>query len=97
MFDDRLAFPEVRSNGQSVMSSTCFILNLKAGNGKNMEILHKAANGINRKMVEATLNGMSGSSETPISQEDATTYAMLSQTMINVYDTQTCGVLYPGA
>lgn len=97
MFDDRLAFPEVRSNGQSVMSSTCFILNLKAGQGKNMEILHKAANGINRKMVEATLNGMSGSSETPISQEDATTYAMLSQTMINVYDTQTCGVLYPGA
>lgn len=97
MFDDELAFPEKRGNGKSVMSSTAFLLNLKAGSGKNMEILHKAANGINRKMVEATLNGMSGSSETPISQEDATTYALLSQTMINIYDTQTCGVLYPGS
>jgi len=97
MLDDDLAFPERRSNGKLVSSSTCFFLNLKAGTGKNMEILHKAANGVNRKMVEATLNGMSGSSETPISQEDATTYAILSQTMINVYDTQTCGVLYPGS
>lgn len=97
MLDDDYAFPERRSNGKLVSSSTCFVLNLKAGTGKNIEILHKAANGVNRKMVEATLNGMSGSSETPISQEDATTYAILSQTMINVYDTQTCGMLYPGA
>jgi len=97
MFDDELAFPERRANGKLISSSTGFLLNLKAGSGKNMEILHKAANGINRKMVEATLNGMSGSSETPISQEDATTYALLSQTMINVYDTQTCGILYPGS
>jgi hypothetical protein len=97
MFDDTYAFPEVRNNGTSVLSSTGFLLNLKAGTGRNMEILHKAANGVNRKLVEATLNGMSGSSEVPISQEDATTYALLSQTMINVYDTQTCGILYPGA
>lgn len=98
MFDDNLAFPELRSNGQSVLSSTCFFLNMKSGSaGKNIEILHKAANGVNRDMVEATLNGMTGYSEAPISQEDAKTYAILSQTMINVYDTQTCGIIYPGS
>lgn len=97
MFDDEWAFGELRSNGKSVLSSTCFFLNLNASSSKNIEILHKGGNGVNRKMVEAKLNGMTGASEAPISQEDAMTYAILSQTMINVYDTQTCGIIYPGA
>lgn len=98
MFDDALAFPERGGDGKLIMSGTGFLLNFGGMNGvdgKNIEILHKEANGINRAFVEATLTGMTGAAGTIISQEDAMTHAILRQDMINVYDSNTCGVLYP--
>lgn len=95
IFDDPLAYPELTSDGKSVMGSTVFIFPLNQGNDYNMEMLHKAANGVDRSLVEAKLNGMTGAPEAIISQEDAMTYAVLSQKMLNVYNTQLCGIIYP--
>jgi hypothetical protein len=97
MFDDPLAYPAVTSDGKSVMGSTCFIFPMNQGEDMNMEFLHKAANGVDRSFIEAKLNGMTGAPEAIISQEDAMTYAVLSQKMFNVYNTQLCGVIYPNA
>lgn len=98
MFDDPLAFPERGGDGKLIMSGTVMVLNFGDQNGstgKNIEILHKAANGVSRAMVEATLNGMTGATGTIISQEDAMTHAILRQDMVNVYDSNTCGMLIP--
>jgi len=95
MFDDNLAFTERNSNGELVLSNTYFLMNLGEGANKNLEILHKAANGVNRSMVQAKLNGMTGASETSITQEDAMTFAILKQDLLCVYNTQTCGIIYP--
>lgn len=99
LFDDPLAFPQRDSFNRLVLSGTAMILNFGMTNGvstPNIEMLHKAANGVNRKRVEATLNGMTGSQMgTVISQEDAMTHAILKQDMINVYDTNTCACVYP--
>lgn len=95
LFDDPLMASEIGSDGNSILSGTIFVLPIGVGADKNMEILHKAAFGINRSMVEATLNGMTGAPEAIISQEDAKTYAVLKQDMINVYNTQIAGIIYP--
>lgn len=95
MFDDDLAFPERGNDGKLKLSSTMFIMNLGMGSNKNMEILHKEANGINRAWVQAKLNGMTGAPETIITQEDAMSFALLKQDMLCVYDTQTEGIIYP--
>ena len=44
-----------------------------------MEILHKEGNGRNRQKVIANLSGMTGSSQTAITQEDADVYAIFKQ------------------
>lgn len=95
MFDDPLFAAEVDSYGKSVLGSTVFIFPLNSGEDMNMELLHKAANGVDRSFIEAKLNGMTGAPEAIISQEDAMTYAVLSQKMFNVYNTQLAGIIYP--
>lgn len=95
LFDDPLFASEIGSDGNSILSGTIFVLPISAESSNNMEILHKAAFGIDRSMVEATLNGMTGASEMTLTQEDAKTYAVLKQDMINVYNTQICGIIYP--
>jgi hypothetical protein len=94
LFDDELLFTERGNDGEILMSSTYFIMNLGSEGAKNMEILHKAANGVNRSMVEAKLNGLTGASETTISEEDAMKFAILKQDMLVVYNTQICGIIY---
>lgn len=94
LFDDELLFTERGSDGEILMSSTYFIMSLGEGANKNMEILHKAANGVNRSKVEAKLNGLTGASETTLSEEDAMKFAILKQDMLVVYNTQICGVIY---
>lgn len=96
MFDDPSYRPQTLSNGKSVLGSTCYFFPIGQGqDGKNMEILHKEGNGRNRNKVTATLSGMTGSSQTAISQEDADVYAILKQDMLAVYNTQLCGIIYP--
>jgi len=96
MFDDPLFASEIAANGKSVLSQTIFVLPLGNGADMNMEVLHKAAFGVDRNLVEATLNGMTGAPEAVITQEDAKTFAALKQSMINIYNTQICGIIYPG-
>lgn len=97
MFDDPLYAPALTAYGKSVLGSTVFMFPLNSGENDNMELLHKAVNGVDRSFVEAKLNGMTGAPEAIISQEDAMTYAVLSQKMLNVYNTQLCGIIYPSA
>jgi len=79
------------------MSSTVFVMNVGTDMNKNMEILCKGANGINRDTVIGKFNGMTGSSETATSEEDAMKWAILKENMINVYNTQACGILRKSA
>lgn len=95
LFDDNLAYAEIGSDGQSILSGTIFVLPLGEGANTNMEVLHKAAFGIDRSNVEATLNGMTGAPEMTITQEDAKTFAVLKQDLLNVYNTQICAIIYP--
>jgi hypothetical protein len=93
LFDDRLMFTELDSDGRPLMSSTLFIMNVGSGSNKNMEILCKEANGIKRDDVTAKINGLTGSSEMTLSEEDAMKYAMLKEDLMCVYNTQECGIL----
>lgn len=93
LFDDELLWTERGEDGNILMSSTCFVMNLNSGEGKNMEILHKAANGINRQNVTARMNGLTGAPEMTISESDSMKYAMLKEDLLVVYSTQECGVL----
>lgn len=97
MFDDDLLFTERTSdNSGTKMSSTIFVFPLNGGSSqKNMEIFHKAANGVDRSMVTAKLNGLTGAGETTITQEDAMTFAILKQDLLCVFNTQVCGIIYP--
>lgn len=94
LFDDRLMFTELDSDGFPLQSSTAFIMNIGVGNQLNMEILHKEGNGINRSNVNAKINGMTGSNMASVtSEEDAMKYAMLKEDMLVLYNAQCCGIL----
>ena len=96
LFDDDQIFTERMADNSGIkMSSTVFVMTIGSGSQKNMEIFHKAANGVNRSMVQAKLNGLTGASETSITEEDAMKFAILKQDMLVVFNTQTCGVIYP--
>jgi hypothetical protein len=93
LFDDRLMFTELDSDGMPAQSSTLFIMNVGSGAQMNMEVLCKEANGIKRDDVTAKINGMTGSSEVSLSEEDAMKYAMLKEDLLVIYNTQECGIL----
>jgi hypothetical protein len=95
LLDDPLFASEIGADGKSKLSGTVFVLPIKEENSDNIEILHKAAYGVNRSMIEATLNGMTGAPEMVLSQEDSKTYAILKQDMINIYNTQIAAMIYP--
>lgn len=93
LLDDEFMWTERGDDGNILMSSTVFIMNLGTGEGKNMEILHKSANGVNRQNVTATLNGLTGSSEMTVSESDSMKYAMLKEDLMVVYNTNECAIL----
>lgn len=96
MLDDEEMFTERGDDGNTLMSSYAFVFNLGEGNKKNVEVLYKAANGVNRDNVSAKFNGMTGSSEMSISEEDAMKFALLKEDLINIYNTQEAGILAKG-
>lgn len=97
-FDDDQMFTEVGADGKSLMSSMYVFLNLGGeGSSKNIEILAKGANGLSRGNVTAKFNGMTGSSEQSLSEEDAKKYAVLKQDLLMVYNTNSCGIIYKTA
>lgn len=100
MFDDELAFPEKGNDGQTLLSSTLFLMNIGQGANKNMEILSKGANGMNRAEVTAQFNGMTGSGESSVSitsEEDAMKWAYLKEDLMCIYNSQECGIIYKSA
>lgn len=93
-FDDALMWTKRGNDGNLLMSSTYFIMDLNSEGGqKSMEILYKSANGVDRSMVEAKYNGLTGDSELSLSEEDAGKYAMLKEDMLVVYNTQKCAII----
>lgn len=94
LFDDELMWTRRGQDGNVLMSSTYFIMDMNSEGGqKTMEILYKSANGTDRSMVEAKFNGMTGDAELALSEEDAGKYAMLKEDMLVVYNTQKCGII----
>ena|SRR3990167_2745780 len=99
MFDDPRMFTVTDAQGAPDMSSTVFFIGMsKSGSGDSptMEILHKQANGLSRKMVEADFLGLTGKSGFVQSEQDANKYACLKQDMLVVYNTALCGIIYKG-
>lgn len=99
MFDDARMFTATDAQGMPDMSSTIFFIGMsKSGSGDSptMEILHKQANGVNRKMVDADFIGLTGKAGFVQSEQDANKYACLKQDMLVVYNTALCGIIYKG-
>ncbi len=94
MFDDAQRFPKRGVDGKLLQSSEMVFLNLGYEGRKNLEILSVGANGVDRSMVVGTINGMTGSAEMVLSEEDAKKYSMLMQQLIVIYNTGTCGIIH---
>jgi hypothetical protein len=95
MQDDEEKFPARLQNGQLRMSSTYYFLDMDTLNGRsNVEIRARGRAGIDRNIVYLWQNGMTGDgkADNPI---DAKDFHMLKETLIAVYSTKTCGILYP--
>lgn len=95
MQDDDMKFPARMANGQSRYSSTYYFLDMDVINDRsNIEIRARGRGGINRNLVYLWQNGMTGEgkADNPI---DAKAFHMLKETLLAVYSTKTCGILYP--
>lgn len=91
---DQKRFTEVGTDGKSLQSSMMVFLDMGFVNGRaNIEIMGKGAYGINRTMVTATLQGMTGEAGNVVSSVDAKSYEMLKQDAIFIYNTCSCGIL----
>lgn len=93
LFDDELMWTERGDDGNILMSSTVFIMDQGTGENKNMEILHKSANGVNRQNVTARLNGLTGAPEMVISESDSMKYAMLKEDLLVLYNSNKAAIL----
>jgi len=94
MFDNDQLYTERGADGNLLKSSQYIFLTPTIEGKKNMEILAKGARGIDRSMVTAYLNGLTGDSKSPIiSAEDAISYEMLKENLIVVYNSNICGII----
>lgn len=97
MLDDAEIFPTRGNDGQLISSSDYYFIGLSTEDKPTMEILCKEANGIKRDFVQAELLGLTGKGGLVQSEVDVNKYAMLSESMFNVYNTQLCGIIYKAA
>ncbi len=58
----------------------------------NIELKGKGAYGINRTMVTAYINGLTGDGDDVLTSVDAKEFNMLKHDGIFMYNTQTCGL-----
>ena len=87
MFDDKLRFPALASDGTLLMSSTYIGGDLGANSMPMIEILAKGGNGGDRSNVQAEFNGMTGLPGIDIKkEEDALTIAWLKQDLLAIYN-----------
>jgi len=98
MFDDPQKFPTLAADGKTTQSGSYIWLNNgfngESVGGRNVEILAKGANGVNRSMVENYENGLTGWGDRPsTSSVDAIEKRMLKHDGIFIYNTQSCGLM----
>jgi hypothetical protein len=95
MMDDEEKFPARLQNGQLRFSSTYYFVDMDTINGKsNVEIRARGRGGVDRNIVYLWENGMTGDG-TATNPVDAKAFHMLKETLLAVYSTKTCGILYP--
>lgn len=92
-WDDTEKWFERGTNGELLMSNLYMFLDPGTFNSPNIEILTKGAHGINRSMVEAYINGLTGLDQKPLHSVDAVQFELLKQDMIVIYNTACCGLL----
>lgn len=98
MFDDEERFPERGNDGKLLMSSNYYCLTIGQGASKNMDVFAKGGkNGVNRSFVNQEFNGMTGAQGAIMSEEDAKKYAMLTEDLLVIYNTNKCGIIYKSA
>ena len=92
--DNDLMYTERGADGNLLKSSQMIFMTMSMEGKKNIEILSKGVRGIDRSMVSAYLNGMTGDAQSVVlSEEDAIKYAQLKENMIVVYNTNICGII----
>jgi hypothetical protein len=95
MFDDEERFTQRGSDGKLLQSSMMIFLDMGTVAGRsNIEIMTKGAYGINRSMVSAYLNGVTGDNRDVVSSTDAIEFNMLKEDGIFIYNTMSCGIIY---
>lgn len=97
MLDDEEIFPARGNDGQLLASSDYYFVGMSTEDKPTMEILCKEANGVKRDWVEAELLGLTGKGGMVQSEVDVNKYAMLSESMFNIYNTSICGIIYKAA
>lgn len=98
LFDDEERFTERTALGQSKQSNTWYFIDASEDAGqRNIEILSKGANGVNRSMVTGYINGLSGftGKGNVVTSVDGLEYNMLKDDGIFIYNTASCGILSP--
>ena len=94
MFDDEKRYTERGADGNLLKSSQMIFLTTAMEGRKNIEILSKGVRGIDRSLVTAYLNGLTGDKQsTVVSSEDAIKYEMLKEDMIVIYNSNLCGII----
>ncbi len=93
-FDDEDRWSARASDGTLIMSSMMVFLDMGMDEKgrRNIEIKAKGAYGINRTMVSAYINGLTGDSDDVLSSVDAKEFNMLKEDGIFIYNTQSCGI-----
>lgn len=95
LFDDDQLYPELGSDGKSVKGGSYICLYTGSMMNKNIEILARGANGVNRSLVKSYVNGLTGwVAQKTTTGEDALAVHWLKENGIFVYDTTMCGIIH---
>jgi len=94
LFDDEERWSARASDGALVQSSMMIFLDMGMDEKgrRNVEIKGKGAFNINRTMVTAYINGLTGDSDEVLSSVDAKEFNLLKEDGIFMYNTQSCGI-----
>jgi len=97
IFNDPERYPLRMSNGYLRQSMTYYFTDWGSSyNGmKNIDILARGRNGVNRDFVFTWINGLTGSGNKPQNTVDADDFQMLKENMLVVRITKTQGILSP--
>lgn len=97
MLDNVDMFPAMGNDGKLLSSSNMYFFGSTNSSEPIMEVLCKEANGLKRDFIESKLVGLTGAGGTVVTEADKNTFAMLSETMFNVYNANLCAILYKAA